>query len=382
MNDKNLGLGCISIGVVIAIFVLVGGFILFQPGSLLGYWAWGVGSDEIGVELDRGVFTGVLGPGYYSAPFELGADIQNVSMRAVEFLVVDQQVLTRAGIDQQTLTVDVSFNVVRPGIGFLDAMKWQKYRSLLTDRESLLNYVNPAAAEAIRACFNSTAFQEAIGGTGRDTLSTCITERLTASLADAGLKVERLLIANVDPSEAAMQRLEEIRDVNQQIDLANANAELVEAQADRDAEAERGKIMVTAAAVEAQYNAQATQAVAEQRAIEAQQSVLDAQATYDASELLYQQAQAEIKRQIALIDAQASYADEAALAAIYQQFPTYANLVSAELISRGLANVQWGYLQPGQTPLQTIIGADGSLGHVIANPNFQQPLPTATLPAQ
>jgi hypothetical protein len=346
-NINRYFLGIAGIILVIGVIVM-----LFLPG-LLGYIAHVVESDQIGVVTQYGEVVDVVGPGTYTDPFRLFAEIYNVRISATQFLVEDPEVLTRGG--EQALGVAVAGDVFRPNLLTLpreQALRlWSLYRPLMQDDSAVLQRVTTMTQQAMKECVGERTFEQAAVGEGRDDLRLCIDRSLDTIGSEIGLTFQNVSVPNIILTDAQRSRIDEITNSRTAAQLARQDAERARAEGERDAAIRQAAAQAEIAPTQAWIEARATQAVLERAAIEvenqARLAALEAQREQQAIQLEISRIQAEI----ALLQARINNATVEHLAQIMQEHPEYAAVVRAEHLDNVLRGIQIMYLPEGVNPL-------------------------------
>jgi hypothetical protein len=324
---------------VIGVLGLIGAFIvLLFLHSFFGYSLEGVSSTEVAIQMHAGQPFRVVGPGNYTdlQPF---ASLQKIKVSALPFTVEDPEVLTK---DSQRIGVVVSGTVQRPDLTQSDKLmvNWGQYSTFYTNDEALVGHsagsdatkdpardglIQQLARQATKVCVGDLDFANAVVGTARDTLKTCIDTELNNLAVGYTMQIANVVVPNVVLSKAVQDSLDAITNSRFQKQVADQNALTAAATADANLATAAGAIRVEAGKIQEQAKQDATTATLNQQALLAQNAVI---AQQKANDLFSAQQDVEIQKQVAAAAQQkslATQADTAVLAKIYQDNPAYAN---------------------------------------------------------
>ena len=338
----------------IAAIILVIGVVvmLFLPG-VLGYIAHVVESDQIGVVTQYGEVVDVVGPGTYTDPFRLFAEIYNVRISATQFLVEDPEVLTRGG--EQALGVAVAGDVFRPNLLTLEREQalrlWSLYRPLMQDDNAVLQRVTTMTQQAMKECVGERTFEQAAVGEGRDDLRLCIDAALDTIGSEIGLTFQNVSVPNIILTDAQRTRIDEITNSRTAAQLARQDAERARAEGERDAAIRQAEAFSQIAPTQAWIEARATQAVLERAAIEVENEARLAGLEAEREQQTIQLEISRIQAEISVLQARIENASVEHLAGIMQEFPEYAAVIRAEHLDNVLRGIQIMYLPEGVNPL-------------------------------
>lgn len=369
MNIR-LGRAVIVAGVIgIALIVLL----MLVPGiPIFGFLLHSVAPDEVGVKISNNQFVEVLPPGTYSAPFDWYTDIINVRQSALRLEVEKADVLTRQGLDQQVIGIRVAFDTFRPGAA-LTAELWRQYQADYRHDDILIRRIQQMVNDALTTCGNQTTFQQAAGGEGRTILGGCIQSALSQKAEPLQITIANVSVTNISISQQAIDRLEQIRDLNQQVDAAQAQAELAEANSGANEARIRGEAREQVAPTQVYLEARATEGALQLTAIAINQQQAEAQATNDAFRANADLALEQVRLEIARIKALADNAEEAELARVINENPAYAAYLIAEAQAQAVQGVEKIIVPAGTNPLLIMGGT--------AIPNIMIEPPVTATPA-
>lgn len=397
-------------GIIVGVLVIALILIFTVGANVFGYWFVNIDTTEIGIPTKFGAVMKdadnkmiVFGPGQYTDIFNLGADVQEINVSGIQFAVTDPQVAL-AGPEQkniqQTIGVTVAGTVFRPGvtprgiddpntpederIPAMSELLWRDNRTLYTNDEVLQAKIGELAKQAMKVCVGPRTLAAATVGSDRNDLAFCIDQQLTSLAKGFALDIQSVTVPDVILPPEVEESIVNISKANQDAQLAVAGATLAYAQGQRQQAETVNQIQVTAASQLAQIEARSTQAAAQEQAIQSQINVNNAQATLDGSQLLYQKAQAQIKLEIAQLNAQSENAQITVLAQLYQSNPQYAAVIIQTAFAEGLKSVSKVFYIPTDTKslsiiggvgAQTLVDQNGNMIPIIPNPEVVTPVP-------
>jgi hypothetical protein len=340
---------------IIVLFVLTLGGV-----SLLGYIWHNVGSHEIAIKFRRSVITDVVGPGVYTDlnPF---ADIKDIKIEGVKFCAVDPEVLTD---DQQRIGVEVCGTVHRPGLDKIDIIKsnWSQYRTFYTSDEALVGktrtengvliteipgLMQNLAQQAMKVCVGDRIFDEAVVGSARDELRTCIDEEIQKLINNyGGIESRNIVVPNIilRPEVLALEVI---------------NTRKADETGRRELAQQQATIRVEQGKVQEKARQDAITAELESEALEARKAVINAQ---KANELLQIQKDLEIAEErlkVKQTEALAAIAQDVALADLYALHPEFLDYLVQQEWADALADAGAVYVPAGVDPM-TIIQPHGA----------------------
>jgi len=310
------------ISVVVFVFIGIVLFsILLATSSRFFYVLARVDQDEVGVKFRSGKIYEIVGPGVYS-DIGLYVELKRVSSQAVPFSVKDEEIITS---DKQRIGLEVSGTFTRPNLAEKDVLlaNWARYNALYLEDNVALNRVSDLAKQAMKVCIGQRKFDDAIIGTARDELRTCIDEELSSLAANFGLSVENVVVPNVVLSPDVQIALDSI--VQSRLATEKAAQDKLKADAEAAAEQARqeGEIRVQQSRFQEETRQQTILAQLEQEKLLAQKAVIEAT---KANELLAAQQDLAINKALAAAAAERAKVDlarETALAELYSRYPSY-----------------------------------------------------------
>ena len=314
--------------IIQAVAGLIGLVVLLVVIGMFSYLFETVGPGEVGIQIQGGQVKGVVGPGLYS-DIGLYVDIKRVSSAALPFSVRDEEIITS---DKQRIGLVVAGDLFRPGIAQKDVLlaNWAQYSQVYLDDAVALDRARALVQQAMKVCVGERNFNDAIIGTARDELRSCIDDE-TSKLADNyGLTIANVVVPEVVLSPEVQAALDSI--VASRLATEKAAQDKLKAEAEALAEQSRqeGEIRVEQSRIQEEARQRTLLAQIERERLAAEQDVIEAR---KANELLAAQKELEINR--ALADAaeekaRADLAQQRALAELYATSPAYLQLQIAQ----------------------------------------------------
>jgi hypothetical protein len=260
----------------------------------------------------------------------------------------------------------VTGDALRPGIARKDVLlaNWAVYSQLYLDDTVALERVKSLAQQAMKVCVGERPFDDAIIGTARDELRTCIDDELS-KLADIyGLQIQNVVVPEVVLSPAVQAALDAIVQSRLETEKAAQDKLRAEAQAQAEQARQEGEIRIAQSRIqEEREKIRAQQAVIEAEKanelaqVEAERAIIEAQ---KANDLLAAQQDLEINRALALAaseKAKADLATQTALAELYAGNPAYVQLQIAQANASALQPTDKLIFTPeGTTPTIVLPG--------------------------
>jgi len=337
MRHRDKGQTAVVMAVVVFVFIVVG---YLLASLLLGYWLEPVSSTQVAIQFDGNQPKRVVGPGIYTdlAPF---ADIQKIETRDLPFTVSDPEVLTK---DQQRIGVTASGTIRRPGLDRSDFLitNWGRYSTFYRDDASLVGapakdkepekfgLAQALGNQAIKVCVGDLEFSKAVIGSARDVLRECIDKEFNDLAIGYGLTVSNIVVPNVTLSPDVQKAMDNITNQRFAQQVAVQGELTAKAQADQELAKQAGAIRVEQGKVQEQARQDAATAALDQQKLQAQRAVIEQQKANDLYSATQDLEIQRAKNAAAQEAAKAGQANEAALAAIYQSNPAYANQKAIE----------------------------------------------------
>lgn len=309
--------------VIVVVIVLVASAVM-AFGSQFFYLFARVAQNEVGVQFRSGRIYNVVGPGVYS-DFGLFVEMKVISSQAVPFSVRDEEIITA---DKQRIGVVVSGDAFRPDYTRRDILqqKWSQYSAVFLDDAVTAERVKGLAQQAMKVCVGTRKFDDAIIGTARDELRTCIDTELSNLAENYGLQIENVVVPEVVLSPEVQAALDSIVQSRLATEKAAQDKLKADAEASADQAKQEGAIRVEQSALQETTRQQTTLAKLEQERLVAQKAVIEAE---KANELLSAQQDLEINKALAAAAAEkvkVDLAKEIALANLYATHPEYLQL--------------------------------------------------------
>lgn len=354
--------GLLVIGFVgFAVFMLV---LVF--GSQFFYLFERVNVQEVGVKIRGGQIQEIVGPGVYS-DFGLYVEIKRVSSQAISFRVEDAEIITQ---DKQRIGLVVTGDAFRPGIAQKDILlnNWAQYNQLYLDDEVARARIEALALQSMKVCVGERTFDEAIIGSARDILRTCIDEELSKLAGNYGLEISNVAVPNVNLSPEVQAALDAIVQSRLETEKAAQDKLRAEAQALAEQARQEGEIRVAQSRLQEQTRQETLLAQLEQEKLKAQLAVIEAQKTND---LLSAQRDLEINQALAAAAAEKAKADLAqqiALAELYAAHPAYVQLLLAQANASALKATDKIIFTPEGTTPTIVLPGPGIQPTVTTNP--------------
>lgn len=280
-----------------------------------------VREDQVGVKIRGGQIVGVVPPGVYS---DIGFFVRmdTYSTQEYKFTATDPEVITK---DTQRIGVTVAGSVFRPSIA--DEAKvqtlWTQYKSIYINDEALQSKLNDISFQAMKVCVGDRIFNDAVIGSDRDALRTCIDEELNKLGKPYGLTVRNVVVPNVALQAEAQAKLDAITQSRLDTEKAVQDEQKAVAEGKAQQAQQEAAIRVEQSKKQEETRQQILLAQLERQRLDAQKSVIEAN---KANDLLSAQKDLEISRAKAAAaeeQAKADLANQIALAALYQNNPNY-----------------------------------------------------------
>lgn len=382
--------------ILVVIGVLIALFIVYSFSSQFFYFFEQVREQEVGVKFRSGRIADVVGPGVYS-DVGLFVEIKRVSSEAVPFRVTDEELITK---DKQRIGLVVTGDVFRPGIAHVDVIqqKWAQYNRHYLDDTVARNAIEDRARQAMKVCVGDRIFDEAVIGTARDELRSCIDTELDELATSYGLNVDNVAVPDVILLPDAQARLDEIVQSRLQTEKAKQDELRAKAEAAAEQARQEGVIRVEQSRIQEEARQQKTLAELEREKIESQKAVIEAERANELArveaelaiiqaekdnDLLAANLELEIqtaRAKAAAEQAKADLAPQIALAELYAANPSYVQVQIAQANANALKETDKViFTQEGTAPTIVIPGP-GILPTVDTNPTTSNT--TATVDAE
>jgi hypothetical protein len=277
-----------------------------------------INNDEVGIAIEAGQIQGIKQPGI-AYDFGLFVELVKVKTSAVAITVDDPELITS---DKQRIGLEVSADVFRPRETDLVTANYARYRGIYTDDESLRQRMTAFTLQAMKVCVGDKKFDEAVIGSGRDALRTCIDEELSGLAEPLGLEVRNVAVPQVTISPEVQAALDAIVQSRLATEKAKQDVEKAQQESLAQQAVEEGRIRVEQSKLQEEARQQVTLQQLKQQQLEAQLAVIEQETINAQAQLELTQAQ----QQVATEQAQVDLAKEIALAQLYAQNPDYVAL--------------------------------------------------------
>lgn len=364
--------GSFRVGIILVVVVLVALFTWFG-GSRFVYVLQRVEEQEVGIQFRSGRIHDVVGPGVYT-DVGLFVELKKVSSSAVPFSITDPEIITS---DKQRIGVAVAGDIFRPRLAQAEMLKglWAQYNHLYQNDGALQDHIVQRAQQAMKVCVGNRTFDDAVIGSARDALRSCIDQELNKLAQNVGLVVENVAVPEVIIAPEAQARLDEIVQSRLQTEKAAQDELRAKAQAAAEQALQEGQIRVEQSRLQEETRQKVLLAQLEEERLAAQQKVIQAERQNElarveaeqavieaqkANELVFAQLDLEVQEirvQAAELSAQADTSVQRALAALYTQSPGLLSFHIAQENATALANTEKLLITPeGTTPTLVIPG--------------------------
>lgn len=349
--------------------VIVAGLVALVVMSMslgLGYFLAGVDSNEVGVRLVRNEPVEVVGPGVYTdwgpQNFLQYKDLEAIHVGNLAFVVADDEVITK---DRQRVGITVTGNVRRVSDPETILANWGRLRSLYGDDGLIVapgtGVLARIGGQAMKVCVGDSTFDDAVVGSGRDTLGVCIARELGEQASGYALVVSDVVIPNVTIAPDVQKRLDEITQARLATQLADQRARQVAAEAEQEVQRRQGEIRVVQGQVQERARQDARTAELQVTALQAQAKQIDAEASNRLLQAQKNKEIAEAERLVKETQARADVAAELAKAEMYQRNPTYANLEATKAAATAYRSTDKVIMVPDGTNPIVFLGGTGQV---------------------
>jgi hypothetical protein len=342
--------------VIAAIVLVIIAFVVLSALTSQFFYLFArVNQNEVGVQFRSGRIYNIVGPGVYS-DVGLFVEMRRVSSQAIPFSVRDEEIITS---DKQRLGLVVSGDIFRPNLAQKDLIlrNWAQYSGIYLDDELARSRVSDLARQAMKVCVGERPFDDAIIGTARDALRSCVDEEASSLASNFGLQIENVVVPEVVLSPEVQVALDAIV----QSRLATEKAAQDKLRADAESRAnqamQEGEIRVAQSRIQEETRQQTILAQLNEAKLAAQMAVIEAE---KANDLLAAQQDLEINAARALAAAELAKAELAvqiATAELYAANPGYLQLQMVMANASALSTTdKIIFTQPGMTPTLVMPG--------------------------
>ena len=306
--SKNL------IGPIVAVLVVV-----LLIAGLRSFWYFEViENDEIGVAIEAGQIVSIKQPGI---AYDFGLFVRLVKMKtsAVALVVDDPELITS---DKQRIGLQVTADVFRPRETDLVIANYGRYKGIYSDDSALQQRMTAFTLQAMKVCVGDKKFDEAVIGSGRDDLRTCVDNELSAQAQPLGLEVRNVAVPQVTISPEVQTALDSIVQSRLATEKAKQDAEKAKQESAAQQAVEEGRIRVEQSKLQEEARQQVTLQQLKQQQLEAELKVIEQETVNAQAQLELTTAEQKVAEEQALVD----IAKELALAKLYAENPAYVNL--------------------------------------------------------
>jgi len=297
--------------IIIAVIVLAS---LVRP-----FWYFEViNNDEVGIAIEAGEIRTIKQPGI---AYDVGLFVQLVKINtsAVAITVDDAELITS---DKQRIGLEVTADVFRPRETDLVTSNYARYRGIYTSDTALQQRMTAFTLQAMKVCVGDKKFDEAVIGSGRDALRTCIDDELSGLAAPLGLEVRNVAVPQVTISPEVQTALDAIVQSRLATEKAKQDAEKALQEAAAQQAVEEGRIRVEQSRLQEEARQQIVLQQLKQERLQAELAVIEQETINVQAQLELTTAQQAVASEQALVD----IAKELALAELYAKNPQYVAL--------------------------------------------------------
>jgi len=372
------------VGGIVVVVILVVIAIVFVGSRQFFYIFERVEEQEVGVQFRSGRIYDVVGPGVYS-DIGLFVEMRRVSSQAIPFSVRDEEIITS---DKQRIGLVVSGDIFRPNLAGKDLIQthWAQYSGIFLNDELARNRVQDLTRQAMKVCVGERKFDDAIIGTARDELRTCVDEELSKLAENFGLQISNVVVPEVVLSPEVQAALDAIVQSRLETEKAAQDKLKADAQAAAEQARQEGEVRVAQARIQEEARQQILLARLEQEKTIAQKAVIEAQKANELAQVLAQESIIEAQKRNELIAAQqdleinkaqaaaatekakAELAREQALADLYSRNLNYLRLRMAEANANALKQTDKIIFTPEGTTPTIVLPGPGIQATVDTNP--------------
>ncbi|MCZ2122426.1 MAG: SPFH domain-containing protein [Anaerolineales bacterium] len=300
-------------------FVVVAALVLIVASISKSFWYFEVvQNDQVGVTIEAGEITGVVQPGI-AYDFGLFVDLVKITTSAVAITVDDPELIT---VDKQRVGLEVTADVFRPREADVVISNYSRYHNIYTNDQSLQQRMTAFTLQAMKVCVGDKKFDEAVIGSGRDTLRTCIDDELSGLAAPLGLEVRNVAVPQITISPEVQAALDAIVQSRLATEKAKQDAQKAMQEALAQQAVEEGRIRVEQSKLQEEARQQAILQQLKKDQLTAELAVIEQETINEQKQLILTQAQ----QAVAAEQAQVDVAKELALAQIYTNYPQYVAL--------------------------------------------------------
>lgn len=344
-----------AVGLLIGVIVIA----VFANVSRSFWYFEVIENDQVGVKIEAGEIQGVLQPGI-AYDFGLFVNLVKITTSAVAITVDDPELIT---IDKQRIGLEVTADVFRPREADVVISNYSRYRNIYLNDESLQQRMTAFTLQAMKVCVGDKKFDEAVIGSGRDDLRTCIDDELSALAEPLGLEVRNVAVPQIKISPEVQAGLDAIVQSRLATEKAKQDAEKAQQEALAQQAVEEGRIRVDQSKLQEEARQQAILQDIKRQQLEAELAVIEQEKINTQAQLELTSLQQQVADEQALVD----IARELALAELYQNYPSYVSLQIALANSSAIKDTDKFIITPdGVFP--NLIFSNGTLPTFNVNP--------------
>jgi hypothetical protein len=287
--------------------------------GLRPFWYFEViNPDEVGIKIEAGQISKIVQPGI---AYDIGlfVSIVRIKTSAVSILVDDDELIT---LDKQRIGLEVTADVFRPRDETTVRANYSNYTGVYLNDADLQKKIDSFALQAMKVCVGNKKFDDAVIGSARDILRTCIKDELSTQAQLIGLEIRNVAVPQVKISPEVQASLDSIVQSRLLTEKAKQDAEKAKQESAALQAVEEGKIRVEQSKLQEEARQQATLQQLKQGQLEAELKVIEQQKINSQSQLEL----TAIQQKVAKEQAQVDLAKELALAELYAAHPEYVSL--------------------------------------------------------
>jgi len=303
----------------IVIFFVVVLVLIVLTFGLRPFWYFEViNPDEVGIKIEAGQISKIVQPGI---AYDIGlfVSIVRIKTSAVSILVDDDELIT---LDKQRIGLEVTADVFRPRDETTVRANYSNYTGVYLNDADLQKKIDSFALQAMKVCVGNKKFDDAVIGSARDILRTCIKDELSTQAQLIGLEIRNVAVPQVKISPEVQASLDSIVQSRLLTEKAKQDAEKAKQESAALQAVEEGKIRVEQSKLQEEARQQATLQQLKQGQLEAELKVIEQQKINSQSQLEL----TAIQQKVAKEQAQVDLAKELALAELYAAHPEYVSL--------------------------------------------------------
>ncbi len=321
-TPPNPRLNVSAIPRVLVILVVVIAIVVALGAVSKSFWYFTViDNDEVGLTIRAGEIEGVRPPGI-AIDFGLFVSLVKIKTSAVPITVDDSELIT---VDKQRIGLQVTADVFRPREADIVIANFPRYRNIYVDDTALSQRLTAFTLQAMKVCVGDKKFDEAVIGSGRDVLRSCIDSEVSSLAEPLGLEVRNVAVPQVIISPEVQAALDSIVQSRLATEKAKQDAEKAKQEAAAAQAAEEGQIRVEQSKLQEEARQQAILQQLKQEQLKAELAVIEQETINAQQQLKLTEAQQAVAKEQAQVD----IAKELAMAELYAAHPDYVALQMA-----------------------------------------------------